>query len=284
MVYVVPRAQGPLDPPSAVLFARMERARVFIRTDEIDAVVFDMDGVVTDTASVHARAWARMFDRFLRRRADATGASFSPFTDDDYRRYVDGKPRYDGVRGFLTSRGIGLPEGEPSDPTDAETVCGLGNRKDQDFLDQIRRDGVAAFPTTVALLKGLRRAGIRTGIVSASRNLDAVLEASGAGTLFEVRVGGAEGERLGLAGKPDPAMFLEAARHLGVRPQRAAVVEDALAGVEAGRRGGFRLVIGVDRLGQRADLEAAGADVVVPDLGGVIVKGTPTRRDDAEAP
>jgi trehalose-phosphatase len=254
----------------------MERGRVVIRTDEIDAVVFDMDGVVTDTASVHARAWARMFDRFLRRRADATGGSFSPFTDDDYRRYIDGRPRYDGVRSFLASRGVTLVEGEASDAPDEETVCGLGNRKDQDFLDHLRREGVEAFPTTVSLLERLRRAGVRTAVISASRNLDEVLAAGGVGDLFEVRMGGAEAERLGLAGKPDPAVFLEAARRLGVEPGRAAVVEDALAGVEAGRRGGFALVVGVDRTGHRAELQAAGADVVVEDLAEVAV-GSPPR-------
>jgi len=248
----------------------MERGEVVIRTDEIDAVVFDMDGVVTDTASVHARAWARMFDRFLRRRADVTGGSFSPFTDEDYRRYVDGKPRYDGVRGFLEARGITLPEGKSSDPPDAQTVCGLGNRKDQDFLEHLRRDGVEAFPTTVELLGRLRRAGVRTAVVSASRNLDEVLAAGGVEDLFEQRVGGVEAERLGLPGKPDPAVFLEAARRLGVEPWRVAVVEDALAGVEAGRRGGFALVVGVDRTGHRSELEAAGADVV-EDLGEVTV-------------
>jgi trehalose 6-phosphate phosphatase len=269
---MVPPRLGPSsDPPSAVLFARMERGRVVIRTNEIDAVVFDMDGVVTDTASVHARAWARMFDRFLRRRADATGGSFSPFTDEDYRRYVDGKPRYDGVRGFLEARGITLPEGESSDPPDAQTVCGLGNRKDQDFLEHLRREGVDAFPTTVELLGRLRRARVRTAIISASRNLDEVLAAGGVEDLFEQRVGGVEAERLRLPGKPDPAVFLEAARRLGVEPRRAAVVEDAMAGVEAGRRGGFALVVGVDRTGHRSELEAAGADVVVEDLGEVTV-------------
>ncbi|HET8526509.1 MAG TPA: trehalose-phosphatase [Actinomycetota bacterium] len=249
----------------------MERAAVVIRTDEVDAVIFDTDGVVTDTASVHAQAWARMFNRFLRQRASATGEPFTPFTDDDYRRYVDGKPRYDGVRSFLAARGISLPEGAPSDEPDRQTVCGLGNRKDRDFLDHLHREGVAAFPTTVALLGRLRRAGVRTAVISASRNHDEVLAAAGVEDLFEARVGGAETQRLGLAGKPDPAVFLEAARRLGVAPRRAAIVEDALAGVEAGRRGGFGLVVGVDRLGHRAELEAAGADVVVPDLSHVTV-------------
>jgi trehalose 6-phosphate phosphatase len=249
----------------------MEPGRAVIHADEIDAVVFDTDGVVTDTAAVHAQAWARMFDRFLRRRADATGESFAAFTDEDYRRYVDGKPRYDGVRSFLAARGIALPDGDPSDAPDDETVCGLGNRKDRDFLDHLRREGVEAFPTTIELLERLRRVGLRTAVISASRNLDEVLAAGGVEDLFEKRIGGAETERLGLPGKPDPAVFLEAARRLGVEPGRVAVVEDALAGVEAGRRGGFRLVIGVDRAGHPAELEAAGADVVVEDLGEVVV-------------
>lgn len=252
----------------------MDARRVVISTDEIDAVVFDMDGVVTDTASVHSKVWARMFDRFLRGRAATTGEPFRPFTDDDYRRYVDGKPRYEGVRSFLLSRDIELPDGEASDPPDEETICGLGNRKDREFLDHLRREGVAAFPTTVALVDRLRRAGVRTAVVSASRNLDEVLAAGGVGHLFEVRLGGSEAEALGLTGKPDPAVFLEAARRLGAEPRRTVVVEDALAGVEAGRRGGFRLVVGVDRTGRPAELEAAGADVVVSDLGEVTVDGS----------
>jgi trehalose-phosphatase len=276
MGQLAPLAEGPSSgSPSAVLFARMEQGRAVIRTDEIDAVVFDMDGVVTDTASAHAQAWARMFDRFLRRRAEATGGSFAPFTDDDYRRHVDGKPRYDGVRAFLVSRGITLPEGDASDAPDEETVCGLGNRKDLDFLDHLRREGVVAFPTTISLLERLRRAGVRTAVISASKNLDEVLAAGGVEDLFEVHVGGVETERLGLPGKPDPAVFLEAARRLGVHPRRAAVVEDALAGVEAGRRGGFGLVVGVDRTGHRAELQAAGADLVVEDLAEVTVDTSP---------
>ena len=239
---------------------------VVIRADRIDAVIFDMDGVVTDTARVHAAAWKRMFDRFLGDRGLTTGEVFRPFTLDDYRRSVDGKPRYDGVRSFLATRGITLPEGEPSDPTDRQTVCGLGNRKDVYFLEHLREHGIATFPTTVALLDELRVAGIRTAVVSASQHLDEVLAAGHVEHLFEVRVGGTETDRLGLAGKPDPGVFLEAARRLRVRPPRAAVVEDALAGVEAGRRGGFALVIGVDRSDRGAELLAAGAGVVVRDL------------------
>lgn len=257
-----------------------DERKVVIRTDRIDAVIFDMDGVVTDTARVHAAAWARLFDRFLGGRAAITGKAFRPFTVDDYRRFVDGKPRYAGVRSFLATRGITLPEGDPSDPPDRQTVCGLGNRKDGYFLEHLREHGIAAFPTTVALLEELRAAGVRTAVISASRNLDEVLAAGHVGHLFGLRLGGTEAERLGLAGKPDPAVFLEAARRLRVRPRRAAVVEDALAGVEAGRRGGFALVIGVDRSDHGAELLAAGAVVVVRDLGEVRVatrSGTPAR-------
>lgn len=260
-------------PTSAVVCAPMDGRPVVIGTDAMDAVVFDMDGVVTDTASVHSKVWARTFDGFLRARAKTTGEPFRPFTDEDYRRYVDGRPRYDGVRSFLAARGIELPEGEASDPPDRETVCGLGNRKDREFLEHLRTEGVDVFPTTVALLERLRGAGVRTAVVSASRNLDDVLAAGGVEHLFEVRLGGSDADVLGLAGKPDPAVFLEAARRLGAEPRRTAVVEDALAGVEAGRRGGFGLVVGVDRSGHPAELEAAGADVVVADLGEVTVDG-----------
>jgi alpha,alpha-trehalase len=254
---------------------------VVIRTDRIDAVIFDMDGVVTDTARVHAAAWARLFDGYLGDRAAVTGEAFGPFTVDDYRRFIDGKPRYDGVRSFLATRGITLPEGEASDPPDRLTVRGLGNRKDGYFLGHLREHGIASFPTTVALLEELRAAGIRTAVVSASRHLDEVLAAGHVEHLFDVRVGGTEADRLGLAGKPDPGVFLEAARRLRVRPGRAAVVEDALAGVEAGRRGGFALVIGVDRLDHGAELLAAGAGVVIRDLVEVgVANGTGSRGEE----
>jgi trehalose 6-phosphate phosphatase len=233
----------------------------------VDAVIFDMDGVITDTASVHAAAWKRLFDGYLHERADRSGEPFEPFdADGDYRRYVDGKPRYDGVRSFLDSRGIEIPWGDAADRPELETVCGLGNRKNGYFLDHLREHGAEPYPSTVELIRELRASGVATAAISASRNMVEVLEAAGVLDLFDVMVDGVVADDLGLPGKPDPAVFREAARRLGVEPGRAVVVEDALAGVQAGRRGGFGLVIGVDRTGHPDDLSAAGADVVVSDL------------------
>ena len=234
----------------------------------IDAVIFDMDGVVTQTALVHAAAWRQLFDEYLAARAVRTGEAFVPFdVDAEYRLYIDGKPRRDGVQSFLASRGISLPMGSPSDPPDAETVCGLGNRKNGTFLQRVAIDGVQAFPTTVDLIRSLRARGIRTAIISASENASAILGAAGVLDLFEVKVDGTDAAALGLAGKPDPAIFLEAARRLGVPASRAAIVEDAIAGVEAGVRGGFSLVVGVERGHHEPELAARGADTVVSDLG-----------------
>jgi len=240
--------------------------RPVIPLDRVEAVVFDTDGVLTDTASVHAAAWKRLFDEYLRQRAERLGEPFRAFEELDYLRYVDGKPRYDGVAGFLASRGIALPWGDPSDPPSHETVCGLGNSKNRYFLAHLGEHGVQAFPSSVAFVRRLGANGVRTAVVSASRNMRAVLDAAGIRDLFDVEVDGVDAARLGLAGKPDPALFLEAARRLQVAPARAAVVEDALAGVEAGHRGGFAVVVGVDRAGQAAELAARGADVVVDDL------------------
>lgn len=240
------------------------------RTDgpapRLTAFIFDTDGVVTRTAAVHASAWKEMFDDVLRQRAEAAGQPFVPMSDTDYLRYVDGKARFDGVTSFLASRGVELPYGDPDDPPELETVCGLGNRKNDLFLQIVRDDGVRPFESTIDLVRRLRAAGIRTGVVSASENAAAILDSAGAADLFEVRVDGLDARALDLAGKPDPALFLEAAHRLGVPPADAAVVEDALAGVEAGRRGEFGLVVGVDRGSQADELLAHGADVVVPDL------------------
>lgn len=234
--------------------------------DRVHSVIFDTDGVVTRTATVHAAAWKALFDRYLAIRAEETGESFAPFDDEDYARYVDGRARYDGVEAFLASRGITLPRGDAGDPPDRETVCGLGNRKNEHFLAELRDHGVEPFESTLALARTLRRVGITTAAVSASENCAAVLEAVGATALFDVRVDGIDAAALRLVGKPDPSLFLEAARRLQVQPVHAAVVEDALAGVDAGRRGGFGLVVGVDRSGYADALAASGADVVVDDL------------------
>jgi beta-phosphoglucomutase family hydrolase len=254
-----------------------ERQGLELSREGFDAVIFDLDGVITDTASVHAMAWGRMFDRFLAERPAREGEDHRPFSDEDYYLYVDGKPRYDGVESFLGSRGIRLRRGNAGDPPTADTVCGMGNRKDGLFLALLREQGVAPYPSSIELLHRLRASGWRTAIISASRNCVEVLEAAAVAGLFDVKVDGVDAEELGLSGKPDPAVFLEAATRLGVEPSRCAVVEDALAGVEAGRRGRFGLVIGVDRGGHAEALREQGADVVVGDLGQVLI---PERGDE----
>lgn len=234
---------------------------------DLTAVLFDLDGVVTKTATVHAAAWKRLFDEFLRRRAQRTGSAFQPFdAQRDYREYVDGKPRYDGVRSFLRSRHIVLEDGEPSDPPDRETVCGLGNRKDGYFERDLADRGVETYDGTISLIQRLKQHGFKTAVVSASKHCAAILETAGIANLFDARVDGNDAERLGLAGKPAPATYLEAARRLDVVPARAVVVEDAIAGVQAGRAGGFGLVIGVNRSPAEGTLLESGADIVVRDL------------------
>jgi alpha,alpha-trehalase len=257
-----PRRSG----PDGAVRAGPAGAAVLLSPGDLDAVVFDMDGVVTDTARVHAAAWKRLFDDWLRARAARTGEAFAEFTSGDYRAYVDGKRREDGVAAFLASRGVRLPWGTEDDPPDRDTVVGLGRRKNAYFLERVAIDGVRAYDSTVHLVRDLGAAGIGVGLVTASRNAGPVLESAGLDQLFPVRVDGAVAAALRLPGKPDPAIFVEAARRLGAAPDRAAVVEDAIAGVEAGRRGGFRLVVGVDRTGHPDPLRAAGADVVVADL------------------
>lgn len=309
----------------------MEATRVRITKSKYDAVIFDLDGVVTQTAAVHAAAWKRLFDAYLAGRAarascssaaggagvraaetgdpgaevgdpgtevgdpgarsgrvsaggtaptEAAGASegnavndpLRPFDlDADYARYVDGKPRYDGVRDFLASRDIELPMGDPTDPPERETICGLGNRKNDLFNAEVRERGVKTYPSTIELIHRLRGTHLKVGLMSSSKNTAMVLSATGITNLFDVRVDGVVAAEVGLPGKPDPAMYLEAARRLGVDAPRSVVVEDALSGVEAGRRGRFGLVIGVDRLGQAEALRTAGADVVVDDLSQVTV-------------
>jgi beta-phosphoglucomutase family hydrolase len=233
----------------------------------IRACLFDLDGVLTQTARVHAAAWKEMFDAFLRERTARTGEPFVPFDPvADYTKYVDGKPRYDGVRSFLASRGVRLPEGDPSDPPSAETIHGLGNRKNELVLALLKRDGVRVYEGSVRYVRAARDAGLRRAVVSASANCREVLEAAGIEDLFEVRIDGIVVEQRHLRGKPAPDTFLAAAEEVGARAAEAAVFEDALAGVEAGRAGKFGLVVGVDRAGQREELLENGADVVVSDL------------------
>jgi HAD superfamily hydrolase (TIGR01509 family) len=241
--------------------------------ERLDGVVFDMDGVVTRTAVVHYRAWKALFDAHLASREDLAATMARPFDEEDYRLYVDGKPRSDGVRDFLASRGIRLPEGDASDAPDRETVAGLGNRKNAAFVAEVETNGVEPFTTTVELAERLTAAGRRVAVISASENATAILRAAGVLDRFEEKVDGIDAKRLGLAGKPDPAIFVEAARRLGTAVPRTAIVEDAIAGVEAGARGGFGFVLGVDRAGFREELEAAGASLVVQDLGELLEPG-----------
>jgi len=232
--------------------------------ETIQACLFDLDGVVTRTAVVHAAAWKETFDAFLRERE---GDGFRPFdATTDYDEYVDGRPRADGVRTFLASRGIELPEGHPDDPPDAPTVNGIGNRKNALVLEKIRSEGVQAYDGTLRYIDAVRAHGLRTAIVSSSANTRDVLRSIKAEHLFDVRIDGVVAAERGLPGKPHPDTFLAAARDLGVEPSRAAVFEDALAGMDAGRSGHFGYVVGVDRVGQTDALYAHGADRVVKDL------------------
>ena len=235
--------------------------------DAITACLFDMDGVITQTAKVHDAAWKEMFDDFLRSWSSAHNQPFVPFDPGrDYEQYVDGKPRLEGTSSFLESRGIELPAGQESDPPGTHTVWGLGNKKNELILKVIERDGVQPYEGSVRYVKAVREAGLHTAIVSSSANTVAVLKAAGVENLFEVRVDHQVAEAAKLRGKPAPDTFLEAARLLGVPAANATVYEDALAGVAAGRAGHFGFVVGVDRVGQADQLHAHGADVVVKDL------------------
>jgi len=247
-------------PAPAAPAARIDTAR-------FRALLFDLDGVITQSMHLHARAWKRLFDAFLERHAAATGEPFVPFdVAADYRPYVDGKPRYLGVRSFLESRGIDLPEGDPADGPDRQTVCGLGNRKDLYFQEELHTRGVDIYRSSVDFIRAARQRGLKTAVVSSSRNCRQVLDVVGIADLFDTIVDGVAAEEGDLAGKPAPDTFLEAARHLGVTPERAVVFEDAISGVQAGAEGGFGLVVGVDRLGHPDDLRLNGAHVVVADL------------------
>jgi beta-phosphoglucomutase family hydrolase len=246
---------------------QQSKSRHIISRDEYDAALFDLDGVITDTASVHAACWKQMFDEYLQKRAEERGEAFRPFDlAADYRLYVDGKPRFDGVRDFLTSRGIKLPEESPDDPPELETIGGLGNRKNALVNKVIEDAGVEPYAGSVAFIHRLRRNGFKIAVVTSSQNCTAVLKAAKLDFLFDVQVDGNTIHAQQLAGKPAPDTFLVAAKLLGAEPARSIVVEDALSGVQAGINGNFGLVIGVARKGNVEELQQRGAHVVVNDL------------------
>ena len=238
-----------------------------INLADFDAILCDLDGVITQTTSLHAAAWKRLFDDYLKKSAARTGATSKPFQlEEDYRLYVDGKARYDGVRDFLKSRNLDLPLGSPDDSSDRETVYGLGNKKDEYFEAALRERGVSVYPGTVRYLRLTKDAGLKIAVVSSSHHCREIIDKAGLTTLFDARIDGHEIDRLQLPGKPAPDSFLEAARRLAVQPEKAIVIEDALAGVQAGHVGGFGLVIGVNRRNQAQALRQQGADVVIADL------------------
>ena len=238
-----------------------------ISAADFDALIFDLDGVITDTASVHAAAWKEMFDEFLLRRAEREGVPFRPFdVAADYRPYVDGKPRTDGLKSFLESRGIALPEGEAEDSSEAETIRGLARKKNEIFLKRIREDGVDVYASTVALARSAKKRGLKTAVISSSKSCAMILDAVNLSDLFDVRVDGVDSELRGIPGKPAPDIFIEASLQLGVKAERTVVIEDAVSGVQAGREGAFGLVLGIARSGGKEELLENGADVVVQDL------------------
>jgi beta-phosphoglucomutase family hydrolase len=238
-----------------------------ITSSEFDAVLFDLDGVLTATAKVHAVCWKRAFDEFLKQRAEKTGEPFQPFDlQNDYKLYVDGKMRYVGVQSFLASRGIQLPYGEPTDPPGDETVCALGNFKDVFFDEVLHTEGVEVYGGSVSLVRHLRDRHFKLAVVSSSHHCKAVLQVTGLADCFETIVDGNLADQLHLAGKPAPDAFLLGAKQLGVEPKRSVVFEDALSGVQAGHAGEFGLVVGVDRGGNAEALRQNGADIVVQDL------------------
>lgn len=263
-------------------------AEMIVLPDRYDAIISDLDGIVTRSATVHAAAWKDAFDEFLARYSGKTGEAQDPFDlRDDYLQYVDGRPRYEGVKTFLDSRGIKLPWGSPEDLPDRETIYGIGNNKNRKFLERIHRDGVERYDSSVDFFNQAKKQGIQLGLVSASKNARALLEAAGLDHLFSVIVDGVEAQRQHLAGKPQPDTFLEAARRLSVSPARAIVIEDAVSGVMAGQRGGFGCVLGVARNANHEDLHNGGADVVVDDLSDVQMphpKAQSTQRRKASLP
>lgn len=254
---------------------------MIITPEKYDAVLFDMDGVLTSTMKIHASSWKHMFDAYLESRAERFGETHHPFEiGSDYKTYVDGKLRYDGVRSFLASRNITLPEGTPDEPPDSESICGLGNRKDLLVKDIIASEGVVIIEGSLNLVRRVRSLGLGTAVVSASKNCGLILQVAGIEDLFDCVVDGNVAEQLGLAGKPAPDTFLSAANSIGVDPQRAVVIEDAVSGVAAGQAGGFGLVIGIDHHGDKQMLLEHGADIVVEDLT-EILDGTHNERKDS---
>jgi trehalose-phosphatase len=240
-----------------------EPGKVTISSSRIQAGIFDLDGVITQTAKVHASAWKEMFDDYLKAHQGGQ-EKMKPFDiDSDYSQYVDGKPRYDGVKSFLESRGIDLPYGSPEDPTDKETICGLGNRKNQLFRRKIQEHGAEIYPAAVKFIRSLREKGIKTAVVSSSKNCGDILEAARLTRLFDAKVDGKDLDKHNLKGKPDPDIFLEATRRLNVEPERSVVFEDAISGIQAGKQGGFGCVVGVARKDNSSSLKKAGADVVI---------------------
>ena len=253
-----------------------------ITPERFDAILFDLDGVLTATAKIHAACWKQMFDRFLSQYAGVHKLSFQPFDiQTDYHLYVDGKALDDGVRSFLESRHIELPEGTPAAPPDWETIHGLGTRKDGLVNQVIASDGVEAFPGSTAFAKHVRRIGLKTAVVTPSANCELVLSSAGITDLFDLQVDRDVATQENLAGKPAPDMFLAAAHKLNVQPARAVVIEDAISGVQSGRAGNFGLVIGVDRRGHGDLLKENGADIVVKDVGDLLSPGTPSASQDS---
>jgi len=239
-------------------------------TPPFKAVIFDLDGVVTKTALVHAAAWKAMFDEYLHLREKRDGEPFKEFTHEkDYLPYVDGKPRYEGVKSFLESRNVHIPFGDPEDPVDKETVCSLGNRKNVKFREVLQNQGVEIYDSTVALIKDLKNQGVRVGVASSSKNCQYVLQSAGLEELFETRVDGVVSAELGLKGKPQPDIFVRAAANVGAKPAESVVVEDAVSGVQAGRNGDFGLVIGIAREQNENELKENGADLVIKDFAGI---------------
>ena len=249
----------------------MKQFNLPVTPERFDAVLFDLDGVLTDTAKVHAACWKKMFDEFLRKWAESRGEEFRPFSiTEDYYLYVDGRLRSDGVRYFLRSRNINLPEGDPDAPPESETVSGLGNRKNDMVNALMESEGIDIYPDSIAWVRLLREQGYKTAVVSASSNCKTVLNSANILDLFDTIVDGTVAADLGLAGKPSPDTYLKAAEQLGAEPKRTVVVEDAISGVQAGRSGGFGLVIGVARKGNIKELKENGADLVVTDLSELI--------------